>query len=130
MSPRRWIGISAVMAALAVAAGAFGAHALRGRVPDDLLAVFDTAARYHLMHAVGLVAIAFAVERGVKGAATAGWCLLAGTIVFSGSLYLLVTTGIRQLGAITPVGGIALIIGWAILAVQCLRTSSSSDMTT
>lgn len=128
MSPRRWIGISAVMAALAVAAGAFGAHALRGRVPDDLLAVFDTAARYHLMHAIGLVAVAVAVERGVKGAATAGWCLLAGTIIFSGSLYLLVTTGIRQLGAITPVGGIALIIGWTMLAVQCLRPTSSSDM--
>lgn len=121
MRARDWIGIGAVMAATGVAAGAFGAHGLEGRVTPELLATWRTGAHYHLVHAVGMVAIAFAVDRGVRGAGAAGWLLLVGVTVFSGSLYLLTLTGVRTLGAITPIGGVTLIAGWVTLAVGAWR---------
>jgi uncharacterized membrane protein YgdD (TMEM256/DUF423 family) len=121
MRARDWIGIGAVLAATGVAAGAFGAHGLEGRVAPDLLEIWRTAAHYHLVHAVGLVMVAFAVDRGVRGATVAGWLLVGGVAVFSGSLYLLTLTGLRGLGAITPIGGVALIAGWITLAVGAWR---------
>lgn len=121
MRARDWIGIGAVLAATGVATGAFGAHGLEGRVAPDLLDIWRTAAHYHLVHAVGLAAIAFAVDRGVRGARAAGWLLLVGVLIFSGSLYLLALTGVRALGAITPIGGVALIAGWVVLAVAAWR---------
>ncbi len=105
-----------------VAAGAFGAHALRTRLAPDLLAVFETGARYQMYHALGLVAVAWVVARWPGGAAVAaGWLFVAGTVLFSGSLYALALTGVRALGAITPIGGVAFLAGWAALAYAAVR---------
>jgi len=101
---------------LGVAAGAFGAHALQGRLAPDLLSVWETAARYQLIHAIVLV---FA---GWIGARAAGWLFLAGIVIFSGSLYALALTGTRWLGAITPLGGLCLLAGWLALAWKVART--------
>jgi uncharacterized membrane protein YgdD (TMEM256/DUF423 family) len=114
---RVFFALGAVLAALGVAAGAFGAHALRGRLAPDLLAAFETGVRYHLIHALALLAVAWATTRW-PGRATnvAGWLFLAGTVLFSGSLYALSASGIRALYAITPLGGVAFIAGWMALA--------------
>ncbi len=115
---RTFFRLGALSAALAVAAGAFGAHALRDRLAQDLLQVFETAARYQMYHALGLLAAAWAVGRAeAAGPRLAGWLFVLGTLLFSGSLYLLALTGARWFGAITPLGGAAWIAGWAILAL-------------
>lgn len=102
---------------LAVAAGAFGAHALRARLPADLLAAFETGARYQLYHALGLLAVALLLGRWPHSLLrAAGWLFLAGTVAFSGSLYLLSLTGARWWGAVTPLGGVLLLLGWLALA--------------
>ncbi len=107
---------------VSVAAGAFGAHALTARLPADLLAVFDTGARYQLVHAVAIIAAAWATSRWPGGGAgLAGWLFVAGTVLFSGSLYALALTGVRALGAITPIGGVAFLAGWLALAWAALR---------
>jgi uncharacterized membrane protein YgdD (TMEM256/DUF423 family) len=119
---RVFFGLGALSALLAVAAGAFGAHALRDRLSPDMLAVFETGARYQMYHALALLAVAWAVARWPGSAAVAaGWLFVAGTLVFCGSLYLLTLTGQRWLGAITPLGGLAFIAGWAALAWAALR---------
>jgi uncharacterized membrane protein YgdD (TMEM256/DUF423 family) len=119
---RLFFAVGALSALLAVAAGAFGAHALRERLTADMLAVFEVGARYHMYHALGLLAAAWAVSRWPGSLATAaGWLFVAGTVVFSGSLYLLALTGQRWLGAVTPLGGLAFILGWAALAWAALR---------
>jgi uncharacterized membrane protein YgdD (TMEM256/DUF423 family) len=119
---RLFFAVGALSALLAVAAGAFGAHALRERLTADMLAVFEVGARYHMYHALGLLAAAWAVSRWPGSLATAaGWLFVAGTLVFSGSLYLLALTGQRWLGAVTPLGGLAFILGWAALAWAALR---------
>lgn len=119
---RTFAMLGAVSAAIAVGAGAFGAHGLRARLPADLLAVFETAARYQMYHALGLLFVAWAVARWSGGpAGWAGWLFVAGTIVFSGSLYLLALTGARWLGAVTPLGGIAFLAGWLCLALAAYR---------
>ena len=113
--------LGAVSAALAVALGAFAAHGLRGRVPPELLQTFETGARYHMYHALGLLAAAWAATRWPGGATTAaGWLFVAGTVLFAGSLYLLVLTGQRWLGAVTPLGGAAFVAGWLALAWAAL----------
>jgi uncharacterized membrane protein YgdD (TMEM256/DUF423 family) len=114
---RVFFTIGAWLAALGVAAGAFGAHTLRTRVSPEMLAVFDTGVRYQLIHALGLLGVAWAAIRW-PGAATslAGWLFLGGTALFSGSLYLLALSGTPAFGAITPLGGLALIGGWLVLA--------------
>jgi uncharacterized membrane protein YgdD (TMEM256/DUF423 family) len=114
--------LGAASAFLSVAAGAFGAHALRSRLAPDLLAVFETAARYQMYHALGLIAVAWAIARWPgSSAALAGWLFVAGTVLFSGSLYLLALTGVRWLGAITPLGGVAFLAGWICLALAARR---------
>jgi uncharacterized membrane protein YgdD (TMEM256/DUF423 family) len=119
---RVFFGLGTLSALLSVAAGAFGAHALRERLAPDMLAVFETGARYQMYHALGLLAVAWAVGRWPGGAAiAAGWLFVAGTALFCGSLYLLTLTGQRWLGAITPFGGLAFIAGWAALAWAALR---------
>jgi uncharacterized membrane protein YgdD (TMEM256/DUF423 family) len=119
---RVFFGLGALSALLAVAAGAFGAHALRHRLAPDTLGVFEVGARYHMYHALGLLAAAWAVTRWPGGATTiAGWLFVAGTVIFSGSLYALSLTGQRWLGAVTPLGGLAFILGWAALAWAALR---------
>jgi uncharacterized membrane protein YgdD (TMEM256/DUF423 family) len=119
---RLFFGLGAVSAFMSVAAGAFGAHALRGRLAPDLLAVFETGARYQMYHALALLAVAWAMTRW-PGAllAWAGWLFLLGTVLFSGSLYALALSGVRWLGAITPLGGLAFLAGWACLAVSAAR---------
>jgi uncharacterized membrane protein YgdD (TMEM256/DUF423 family) len=114
---RVFFGLGALSAGLAVALGAFAAHGLRSRISAEALATFETGARYHLYHALALLAVAWAVTRW-PGAWTsvAGWLFVAGTILFSGSLYLLAVTGVRALGAVTPFGGLAFILGWLALA--------------
>jgi uncharacterized membrane protein YgdD (TMEM256/DUF423 family) len=114
----------AVSAFVAVAAGAFGAHALRARLAPDLLAVFETGARYHMYHALALFAVAWAATRW-PGAAVraAGWLFLGGTLLFCGSLYVLSLTGARWLGAITPLGGALFLAGWLALAAAVLRAA-------
>lgn len=115
---RLFVLIGALSAGLSVAAGAFGAHALRARVEPRLLEVFETGARYQMYHALALLAVAWIVGRapGALGNA-AGWLFLAGTVLFSGSLYAMTFTGIRALGAITPIGGVCFIAGWVCLAL-------------
>ena len=109
--------MGALLAALGVAAGAFGAHALRARLAPEMLTVFETGVRYHLIHALALLSVAWAATRW-PGHAThaAGWLFLAGILLFSGSLYALSLSGIRALGVITPLGGAAFIAGWLALA--------------
>ena len=112
-----WI-LGSLFGFLAVAAGAFGAHALRARLAPDLLAVFETAARYQMYHALALLVVAMAAARWPDPAfRAAGWLFTAGIVVFSGSLYLLALTGVRWLGAITPLGGLAFLGGWIALAL-------------
>ena len=114
--------IGAVSAALAVIAGAFGAHALRARLDTALLAVFETGARYHMYHALALVAAGLVAERRPDGAAgAAGGLFLAGTVLFSGSLYALALSGVRAFGAVTPIGGLCFIGGWIALTVALAR---------
>ncbi|HWP65381.1 MAG TPA: DUF423 domain-containing protein [Candidatus Limnocylindria bacterium] len=117
---RTFLALGAVLAGLAVAAGAFGAHGLRGRLAPEMLDVFETAARYQMYHALGLLAVAWAVARW-PAAAVAGWCMLAGVVVFCGSLYVLSLTGMRWLGAVTPLGGLAFMAGWLLLALAAWR---------
>jgi len=112
----------ALSALVAVAAGAFGAHALRSKASADLLAVFETGARYQMYHALALLAVAWAVTRWPAAPVrAAGWLFVAGTVLFSGSLYLLALTGTRWLGAVTPVGGLCFLAGWLALAAGVWR---------
>jgi uncharacterized membrane protein YgdD (TMEM256/DUF423 family) len=119
---RTFLALGAISAAVSVAAGAFGAHALRARLAPELLLVFETGARYQMYHALGLALAAWAASRGGGAAAVwAGWLFAAGTVLFSGSLYALALSGARGLGAVTPFGGAAFIGGWIALAVAALR---------
>jgi len=123
VSARGLLVVGAVSAFVAVAAGAFGAHGLEGRIPSDLLEVWDTGARYQMVHALALVALAALAGRWPGAAwSAAGWLFVAGTVLFSGSLYLLAATGTRWLGAITPFGGAAFLAGWVVVAVTGWRT--------
>ena len=120
---RLFFVLGALSALLAVAAGAFGAHGLRLRLTPDMLDVFEVGARYQMYHALGLLAAAWAISRWPGPAATtAGWLFAAGTALFSGSLYALSLTGVRWLGAITPIGGAAFLGGWACLAWAAWRS--------
>jgi len=124
---RRWLFLGAVLGGLSVALGAFGAHGLRGLVTADLLANFETAARYQMYHALALLAVAIVGgdARRARPANVAGWLFVVGVIIFSGSLYVMTFTGLRWLGAITPIGGAAMIAGWAALGVSAIRGESS-----
>jgi uncharacterized membrane protein YgdD (TMEM256/DUF423 family) len=117
-----FVAIGAVAAALGVALGAFGAHALKARLSPELLAVYQTGVQYHLWHALGLVAIGVVAVQLPGSAALkwAGWLMLAGVCLFSGSLYVLAVTGVRWLGAITPFGGAAFIVAWLAFAYAVL----------
>jgi uncharacterized membrane protein YgdD (TMEM256/DUF423 family) len=107
---------------IAVAAGAFGAHTLRDRISADLLATFETGVRYQMYHALALLAVAWAATRWTNSlTSVAGWLFVAGTLIFSGSLYALSLAGARWLGAITPLGGVAFIGGWLCLALAVWR---------
>jgi len=107
---------------LGVALGAFGAHALKARLAAEALATFEVGVRYQMYHALALIAAAWACTKWPGAWANAGgWLFIAGIVVFSGSLYMLVLTGTRWLGAVTPIGGLALLAGWVCLAVAAMR---------
>jgi uncharacterized membrane protein YgdD (TMEM256/DUF423 family) len=107
---------------IAVATGAFGAHGLRARLSPELLATFETGARYQMYHALALVLVGLLAARTPSGLLTgSGWFFAAGTLLFSGSLYLLALTGVRAFGAVTPVGGLCFLVGWALLATSALK---------
>ena len=112
---RLLVAIGAINAALAVAAGAFAAHGLRARLEPRAFEVFETGARYHMYHALAIIAA------GLVAARVPGWLFLAGIVLFSGSLYALALTDVKVLGAITPLGGLAFLAGWVWLAVSVLR---------
>ena len=115
--------IGALSAFVGVAAGAFGAHGLKSRLSEELLAIFETGVRYQMYHAFALFAAAWAHTRWPGTLATAsGWLFLAGTLIFSGSLYVLSLTGQRWLGAVTPIGGLAFLAGWLCLAAACWKS--------
>jgi uncharacterized membrane protein YgdD (TMEM256/DUF423 family) len=117
--------LGAVSGLLAVAAGAFGAHAMRARLSADLLAAFETGARYQMYHALALLVVAWAATRWPgPPMRAAGWLFVAGTVIFSGSLYLLALTGARGFGAVTPVGGLAFLAGWLALTLGIWRSST------
>ena len=119
--------LGSVFALVGVAAGAFGAHALRGVIPADLTVVFETGVRYQLVHALALLAAAGAAARWPgRAPAAAGALFVAGIVLFSGSLYLLALTGARMLGAVAPFGGVAFIAGWACLAWSAWSARSES----
>ena len=112
---RLWLGIAAVNGALAVAAGAFGAHGLKALLSPNMLAVFETSARYHMYHALAMAIAALA------GARFAPALFLGGIVLFSGSLYLMALTGWRGIAWATPFGGLALLAGWLLLALAAFR---------
>lgn len=119
---KTFFALGAVFAFIAVAAGAFGAHGLKTRLDANMLAIFETAVRYQMYHALALLAVAWAYTRWPGALITAsGFLFVAGIIVFSGSLYLLSLSGIRWLGAITPLGGLAMLAGWLCLAWAAFR---------
>ncbi|HKJ70317.1 MAG TPA: DUF423 domain-containing protein [Gammaproteobacteria bacterium] len=120
---RFFLGLGALLAALGVILGAFGAHGLKDRLTPDMLEVFETGVRYHLVHALGLVAVGLAAFQlgGSAWLRGAGWVMLAGLVIFPGTLYALALGGPRWLGAITPLGGTAFIVAWVLLAAAAWR---------
>ncbi|HUF43116.1 MAG TPA: DUF423 domain-containing protein [Verrucomicrobiae bacterium] len=111
-----------LMAFLAVGLGAFGAHSLKDRLSPDMLNIFEVGVRYHMYHALGLLAVSWAISRWPESNLNAaGWAFIVGIVIFSGSLYILSIFGVRWLGAVTPLGGIAFLIGWAILVWSVAR---------
>jgi uncharacterized membrane protein YgdD (TMEM256/DUF423 family) len=123
MTARLALALGALLAAAAVAFGAFGAHALKSRLGSDALAIWQTAVQYHAWHALGLIAVGLLLLQWPERSALAwaGWAFVAGVALFSGSLYALALTGTRGLGAIAPIGGVAFIAGWIALAFAAWR---------
>lgn len=114
---RTFLSLGSVLAGCAVAGGAFGAHFLKGLLEPPMLTVFETAVRYQMYHALGLCLIAWVLEsHPTTRVSVAGWCFVVGITLFSGSLYVMAWSGARWLGAVTPLGGAALIAGWGLLA--------------
>jgi uncharacterized membrane protein YgdD (TMEM256/DUF423 family) len=122
MSWTIWMAVGAIFAGLGVAAGAFGAHALKARISPENIAIFETGARYQMYHALALLAVGLAaVKIDAPTLAVAGWAFCAGIVIFSGSLYALALSDLRWLGMVTPVGGVAFLVGWVALAAAMLR---------
>ena len=115
---RLFFAVASILAALSVAGGAFGAHALKGKLSESALSSFETGVRYQMYHALALLVVAFLVSQypEAKGLVTVGWCFIVGTVLFSGSIYGLSLGGIKALGPVTPLGGVAFIVGWSLLA--------------
>ena len=115
---KTFVFISAVLGGVGVALGAFGAHGLRGRLSPEMLTVFETGVRYHMYHALALLFVALVLPRlDGRAVVIAGWSFVAGIVLFSGSLYALALSGVTTLGAVTPLGGVAFLVGWIALAV-------------
>lgn len=123
---RLFVALGAINAALAVILGAFGAHALRARISPEMLSVYHTGSQYHFYHALGLLLVGVLASQFQNDRALqiSGFLMLAGIVLFCGSLYLLAVSGVTWLGAITPLGGVAFIAAWVVLAVAALRATS------
>ncbi len=119
MMQKLFLTLGSIAMALAVALGAFGAHALKSKLTQDMLDIFETGIQYHFYHAIGLLIIGLVAQYLPESALLkwSGWLMVFGILIFSGSLYLLATSGIRWLGAITPVGGLCFIASWILLAL-------------
>ncbi|MDP9141305.1 MAG: DUF423 domain-containing protein [Pseudomonadota bacterium] len=118
-----FLALGALYGFLGVAFGAFGAHALRTRLSADMLAVWKTAVEYQMFHALALLAVGFLLRAGSSSTLLniSGACFAGGVVLFSGSLYALALSGVRVLGAITPLGGLLFLIGWALLLLVALK---------
>jgi uncharacterized membrane protein YgdD (TMEM256/DUF423 family) len=119
-----WTLIGAIFMALAVMLGAFGAHGLKDRLSEYSMTVYEKAVFYHFIHAIGILLVALLARTSavsVAGANRIGWLLSIGILLFSGSLYALALSGVRALGAVTPLGGVAFIAAWCVLAYEALR---------
>ncbi|MFI5346730.1 MAG: DUF423 domain-containing protein [Elusimicrobiota bacterium] len=122
MSPEFWIRVGSGLMLLAVGLGAFAAHGLKTKISPEMLTIWETGVRYHMVHALALLAVGLLSDRWASRSVTnAGWCFLGGIVVFSGSLYLLALTGERRLGAVTPIGGLLFLAGWALLLFARLK---------
>ncbi|MES2038727.1 MAG: DUF423 domain-containing protein [Pseudomonadota bacterium] len=122
MQARSFIATAAILMFIGVAAGAFGAHGLKQMLSADMLAIWQTAVTYQMVHGLGMLALGIMLQQQDNALLRkAAWAMLAGVIIFSGSLYALALTGIRVLGAITPIGGVAFLMGWAMLAWAAIR---------
>ena len=123
MMSKVFIILGSLNAFLAVALGAFGAHGLQNKLTEQMLATYETGVKYHMMHALGLILIGI-ISRYTSGSVLinwSGWLICAGIVLFSGSLYLLSISGIRWLGAVTPLGGLSFLAGWLLLAVAAFK---------
>ncbi len=120
---RLFLVIASIFGALAVAGGAFGAHALKGKLTETALGSFETGVRYQMYHAIALLLVAVLITQypDIKGLAVTGWCFVAGIFLFSGSLYGLSLMSIKALGPVTPLGGVAFIAGWIVLALSSAK---------
>ena len=118
---KHFLGIGTILAGLAVILGAFGAHMLENMVSVDRLATFETGVQYQMYHALALILVGWISRNSEEQLQTVGYCFLAGILIFSGSLYLLVLTDTGWLGAITPIGGLAFIAGWLIWALKSFK---------
>lgn len=121
MTARLAATLGALFGGVGVALGAFGAHALRSRLEPRDLEIFETGVRYQMYHAMALLAAAWLLDRGIAQAGGAAWGFTLGTLIFSGSLYVMVFTGQRWLGAVTPIGGVAFLVGWTLLLLAARR---------
>lgn len=120
--PQLFITIAAAFGFISVALGAFAAHGLKGKLTPNLLAAFETATQYQMYHALALLAVGLLIKHQPSSWLTAtGWLFVAGTVLFSGSLYGLALTGIRLLGPITPIGGVCFLIGWLCLFIASVK---------
>lgn len=121
-----FVSIAAVSGFLAVALGAFGAHGLKGKLSPDMLAVYETAVQYHFWHTLALLGVAILLQQGLESGLLrwSGWLFSLGILIFSGSLYVLAISGIKWLGAITPIGGLMFLIAWALLAIASFRVAA------
>ncbi|MCY4439554.1 MAG: DUF423 domain-containing protein [Deltaproteobacteria bacterium] len=114
---RLFLLLGALSGFAGVVLGAFAAHGLRGHLTDEMFNIFEVGVRYQIYHALALLVVALALDRWPRGEfSAAGWCFVFGTVVFSGSLYVLSLSGVRWLGAVTPIGGLAFLLGWLSLA--------------
>ena len=123
---RLFFSLGCISAGIGVAAGAFGAHGLKNVLTPEMLAVYETAVRYQMYHAFGLIAAGWAASHSSNSKTNvAGWCFVAGTVLFSGSLFALSLTDMRWLGVVTPFGGVAFIAGWLVLGFALFQKTKS-----
>ncbi len=122
MNGKTFLAVGAISGFLSVAIGAFGAHSLKTKLTPDMLAIFETGVRYQMYHTLALFAVTWAMSRSYESLfALSGWFFILGTIVFSGSLYILALTSVKIWGAVTPAGGMLLLLGWLMFILGALK---------